>query len=83
MPGQDVSSAGWRARFQAVRSNAAYNHGFGIETWWRANFETAGYPLTDNEESFSYGGKDYNGRVFSGAGVVIWNGSKAVVLGWL
>lgn len=78
----DIASGAWAARWKAVRPGAVYSHDFGLESWWRANADTAGYPLTNSEESYSYGGADYPGRVFSGAGVVLWMPSGPKVIGW-
>ena len=78
----DVAEGGWAARWKAIKAGATYHHAFGLETWWRQNADTAGYPLTLSEQTFSYQGQDYPGRVFSGAGVVLWLPTGAKVIGW-
>ena len=80
---ETLAEMAWRARWQAVRPNAIYNHDFGLERAWRNNADAWGYPLTDAEEPVQYAGQEAPARVFSRVGLVVWlRESGAKVVGW-
>lgn len=72
----------WRARWTIYRPNAVYRHDFGIPTAWRANVESWGIPLWDDEQAMNDGGTVRQGMLFHRIGRVVWRPSGAAVLGW-
>lgn len=88
-----ASITAWEARWQSVKPKAAYNHGFGLEEDWRTADGAWGYPLSDKEIDVDVPlgvslGTDpatrvRSGRVFSKAGLVVWDNQKrAILIGW-
>jgi hypothetical protein len=78
-----AAEVAWQARWRAVRPDASYHHGFGLETAWRGQADAWGYPLTDEEFVVDYRGEEVKGRVFSQAGLVVWvPEAGAEIVGW-
>jgi hypothetical protein len=73
----------WASRWRAVRPDAIYNAGFGLEGAWRDNADAWGYPLEDQESDVDQDGETLKGRTFSMVGLVVWHpDSGHEVVGW-
>lgn len=78
-----VEDLAWSSRWKAIRPNAVYNAGFGLEGAWRENFDSWGYPLEDTETDVDHNGQTLKGRTFSRAGLIVWNPSTGPeIVGW-